>query len=275
MLPNALRRPARLLPVLLSLLLGAGLAACDETDAAAGGGDGPSLLVYCGITMVHPIKAIGRLFEAETGVPVVLSQGGSADLYDSLKTSGVGDLYFPGSLSYRDESLGDGLLGEARRVGFNTAALIVLTGNPKGVPATPAALADPRFKVVIANPQSGSIGRESRRILGVAGLWEAALENTVFLATDSRNLNQALLDGSADVVLNWRATAFFPENRDRVQVLDIDPLLSAPKGLALSLLTFSEHPDLARRFMALAASPEGQAIFRRYGFLDAGGRGME
>jgi len=34
------------------------------------------------------------------------------------------------------------------------------------------------------------------------------------------------------------------------------------------LLTSSKQPDIARRFMALAASEEGQAIFRKHGFLD-------
>jgi molybdate transport system substrate-binding protein len=95
------------------------------------------------------------------------------------------------------------------------------------------------------------------------------------MATDSRNLNQFLLDGAADVILNWRATAFFPENRERLDVLDIDPALARPKELALNLLTFSEHPDLARRFMDLAASERGQAIFRSFGFLDRDGRAGE
>jgi molybdate transport system substrate-binding protein len=36
----------------------------------------------------------------------------------------------------------------------------------------------------------------------------------------------------------------------------------------LSLLASSKQPEVARRFMTLAASEEGQAIFRKHGFLD-------
>jgi molybdate transport system substrate-binding protein len=36
----------------------------------------------------------------------------------------------------------------------------------------------------------------------------------------------------------------------------------------LNLLTFSKNKDLARRFIAYAAGDEGQAIFRKHGFLD-------
>jgi molybdate transport system substrate-binding protein len=44
--------------------------------------------------------------------------------------------------------------------------------------------------------------------------------------------------------------------------------LAKPQPLLLNLLTFSTQPDLARRFMHYAASAEGQAIFRKHGFLD-------
>jgi molybdate transport system substrate-binding protein len=33
-------------------------------------------------------------------------------------------------------------------------------------------------------------------------------------------------------------------------------------------LKSTKQPELAKRFMALAASEEGQAIFRKHGFLD-------
>ena len=36
----------------------------------------------------------------------------------------------------------------------------------------------------------------------------------------------------------------------------------------MNLLTFSKHPELALKFMDYAASEEGQAVFRAYGFLD-------
>ena len=51
-------------------------------------------------------------------------------------------------------------------------------------------------------------------------------------------------------------------------MLDLDPALAKPQPLLLNLLTFSTQPDLARRFMHYAASAEGQAIFRKHGFLD-------
>ena len=53
-----------------------------------------------------------------------------------------------------------------------------------------------------------------------------------------------------------------------MDVIDLDPEQAKPKKLLLNLLSFSKHPEIARRFMEVAASEQGQAIMRKYGFLD-------
>lgn len=231
------------------------------------------ILIYCGITMVKPVKELAGLFEARTGVKVTISQGGSEDLYEALKLARIGDIYFPGSTSYRQDHLSEGLLGEAVPVGHNVASLMVAKGNPKRVKADIRELLRTDITMVVCNPETGSIGNETQRILDRVGLTREVLNRSAFFATDSRNLTQALKSGQVDVTLNWRATAFFPENRDAVEIIDLDPALTQPSKLELNLLTFSKLPDAARGFMALAASEEGQAIFRKHGFLDASLRG--
>lgn len=231
------------------------------------------LLIYCGITMVKPIKELASLFESRTGFRMTISQGGSEDLYEALKLARIGDLYFPGSDSYRRQYLPEGLLGEAAAVGYNVASLMVAKGNPKRVKPDLHELLRRDLSMVVCNPETGSIGAETKRILDRAGLTKDVLTRAAFLATDSRNLVQAIKAQQADVTLNWRATAFFPENRDGVEVIDLDPAISQPSKLELNLLTFSRQAEQARQFMALAVSAEGQGVFRKHGFLDATQRG--
>jgi molybdate transport system substrate-binding protein len=228
------------------------------------------LLIYCGITMVKPVKEIASLFENRNHIKITISQGGSEDLYAALKLARKGDIYFPGAASYRQQYFPEGLLGDMVPVGYNVASLMVAKGNPKRVKAELAELLRPDLSAVICDPETGSIGNETKKILEHAGMLKAIMDRSTFLATDSRNLMQAMKTGQADVVVNWRATAFFPENRDIVDVLDLDPAVSRPSRLELNLLTFSKQAEEARKFMALAASAEGQAIFRKHGFLDAG-----
>ena len=59
------------------------------------------LLFYVGITMVKPVNELAKNFEKANNCTIKILQGGSQDLYDSAKSSQVGDLYLPGSVSYR------------------------------------------------------------------------------------------------------------------------------------------------------------------------------
>ena len=245
------------------------LAGCDPRPAEEARAEPPEMLIYCGITMVHPVKEIAERLEPELGVRLRISQGGSEDLYQSLRTARKGDLYLPGAASYRERHLDEGLLGDFVHVGYNQAALFVAKGNPLGLTSVLDNLTRRDIKVVIGDPDSGSIGRESKRILVDAGVYQRVRDNLVYLSTDSRNLNYALQKGDADIIINWRATAFFDENRDHISVIDLPRELARPRKLLLNLLNFSIYPDKARRFMQFAASEEGQAIFRRHGFLDA------
>jgi molybdate transport system substrate-binding protein len=226
------------------------------------------LLIYCGITMVKPISEIARIIEKKENIKIHISQGGSQDLYDSLKISQKGDIYFPGSASYREKNLTDGLLKDAQLVGYNQAALMVQKNNPKQITGDVHQLLRQDLLVAICNPESGSVGRETKKILDRLGIYKQVVENTAILNADSRTLNNSLKNKKADVTINWRATAFFKSNIDFIDVINLSPEVAIPKKLQLNLLSFSEHPEIAKRFMNYTASAEGQSIFRKYGFLD-------
>ena len=226
------------------------------------------MLIYCGITMVRPMTEIAQAFEKKEGVKVSLAQGGSEDLYQSAKKSGVGDLYLPGEPSYRDQYLHEGLLGEFQNVGYNQMAIMVAKGNPKKIKGDPRELLRKDLVVSIGNATSGSVGKETKDILDELKIYQKVVAAAVFLAPDSRGLNNALKRGEVDAVMNWRATGFFADNVGVLEVVDLDPKLAKPQALLLNLLTFSKRKELARRFIAFSAGDEGQAVFRKYGFLD-------
>lgn len=225
-------------------------------------------LLYCGITMVRPMTEIAQLFEKRENIRIAIAQGGSEDLFQSAKKSGVGDWYLPGEPSYREKHLAEGLFGEYVVVGHNQMALMVAKGNPKNVKADPQELLRKDLVAILGNAESGSVGQESKHILDAVGIYPKVIRIAAFLAPDSRSLVNAMKKGEADVTLNWRATAFFPDNAAKLDVVDLDPKIAQPQPLLLIQLKSTSSPELARRFMALAAGDEGQAIFRKYGFLD-------
>jgi molybdate transport system substrate-binding protein len=223
------------------------------------------ILIYCGITMIKPISVIAAHIEKRENIKISIIKGGSGNLLRSIKFNRQGDLYLPGSESYIRQAMAEGLISKSVHVGYNKAAMMVREGNPKGIQQSLEALKSPNLYVVIGNPDSGSIGKETRKILISAQMYEDAMQNARELTTDSKRLIEVLKDGEADLVINWYATATWSENADLIDALPIDGRYANKKRLVLGLLTSSKHPEIASRFMDFATSDEGRRIFDHYG----------
>lgn len=226
------------------------------------------LLFYIGITMIKPVTVLAKNFEKKHNCNIKIFQGGSQDLYDSLKMSSKGDIYLPGSVYYRNKNLKDGLLLDGKFVGYNKIAMVVKKGNPKNIKADLNELTNEKLRVVLGNERSGSIGNATKKVLEKFGNYEDAILNTIFLAPDSRNLTKSIVENNADVVLNWYATTFWKDNKNKVEPLVIDEKYAKKAKLVFNLLKSSKNVDLAKKFMQYAASKEGREIFHQYGFLD-------
>lgn len=223
------------------------------------------LLVYCGITMIKPMSEIAALIEAEEKCKITITKGGSGNLLKAIKVNQVGDLYLPGSESYIKTGQKEGWVTDTVFVGHNKAALMVQKGNPKQIPEDLLSLANPNYYVVIGDAESGSIGRETKRILERREVYADVMANARQLTTDSKDLIKVLREKKADLVINWYATATWLENKAYVTPLPIDSRYATPKKLVIGLLKTTRYPEIAKRFMAYAASDAGRAIFRKYG----------
>jgi len=226
------------------------------------------LLIYCGTTMIKPMSEIARIIEEQENCKITITKGGSGNLLDSIKVNQVGDLFLPGSDSYITTATEEDLVSETVLVGYNKAAMMVQVRNPKNITADLNNLASPDYYVVIGNPNSGSIGRETQKILEKKGIFEAVQANARQLTTDSKDLALVLNNKEADLVINWYAVSTWPENEGQIDALPIDEEFASTKKLVLGLLKTSKHPDIARKFMEYAASEEGQEIFNKYGLDD-------
>ena len=226
-----------------------------------------TLLIYCGITMIAPMTEIADIIEKQEHCTIRITKGGSGNLLKSIVYNQTGDLYLPGSERYYQMIDEDhpGLTPERVFVGENKAVLLVAKGNPKQFTSDLTRLTDPGTGVIIGDPESGSIGKEAEAILKRAGIFDEVISNTMILATDSKDILKAVKNGQADVGINWYATSTWDDNATFVDVVEIAPALSQSKQLILSMLSFTEHPEICRAFMELAASDQGHDIFRKHG----------
>ena len=226
------------------------------------------LLVYCGITMIKPMADIAKIIEEQEDCKIIITKGGSGNLLKSLKINKVGDLYLPGSDSYIKTCLEENLVSDTVFVGYNKAAIMVQKGNPKQITADLNNLTKKDYYVVICNPNTGSIGKETKKILERKGIFEEVQANASELTTDSKRLFAVLKEKNADIVINWYACSVWEENEPYVDVLNIDEKFAKKKKLVLGLLKTSKYPEIARKFMEYAASDKGRELFKKYGLYN-------
>lgn len=254
--------------LLFALLLSIGLRAeILATEPQVSVDKRPDLIIYSGITMIHPLKVLADAFEKEHHVNIQINQGASGFLFETINKRRSGDIYFPGSDSYRKLGEKDGIITDHVFVGFNRVALVVPKGNPKKLTNDLNQLTRPDLSVVLSSPTSGAIGKAGDKILKQAGIAQKVYKNVTYFTTDSHRLAYALKSGQADVVINWYAVTKWPENRNFMTAIPLAPKNQTIKKLELNLLSFSKHPKLAKQFMHYAASREGVKVFHQYGFF--------
>lgn len=158
-------RPGLILILCIGLISGG----CSKTKEEAA--SEKEILIYCGITMIKPMSEIAAIVEKQENCKIKITKGGSGNLLKSILYNKTGDLYLPGSEKYFNiiETEHKGLVTEKVMVGHNIAVIMVQKGNPKGITADLSNLADNNYGVVIGNPDSGSIGKETKKILQSRG----------------------------------------------------------------------------------------------------------
>ncbi len=224
------------------------------------------LLIYCGITMSQPVSEIAKIIEEQEHCKIEISVGGSGNLYKAITVNQIGDLYLPGSKSYVTKGFEDGIITDTAFVGTNRAVIMLKKGNPKNIKADLESLTNPDYRVIIGEPSSGSIGKETKKILDKKGIFEQVSNNAVYMTSDSKDLIPAIKNDEADIIINWYATSTRSKNNDIVDVIEIGEEYAKPKELYLSLLKYSKYPETAKKIMDYAKSEKGKAIFKKYGF---------
>ena len=226
------------------------------------------ILIYSGTTMLKPLLEIRDLIEARENCRIKITYGGSGHLLKSVEVNRLGDIFFPGNDSYIKDLVEKGVVKESILVGYNQVGLFVQPGNPKQISSDLHNLLNKQFRVVIGSAEAGSIGGETEKILSRAGIYQEVVDNALFMTTDSKGLAMAIKNKDADLVLNWKAVNYMPRNIGEMKFITISSKHVEKRPLVMGLLTYSRHPELARKIMQLAVSETGQDIFRKYGFVE-------
>ena len=231
----------------------------------AGVGPRP-VMVFAGSASQPPLEEAAAAFEQRTGTPVILHLGGSGTMLSQLRLAGRGDLYIPGSPDFLELAREQQLVeGEATILAYLVPAIIVAKGNPLQIRGLED-LARPGLRVGLADPEGVCVGLYAVELLLANELAERVRPNLRGQVESCARAAALIPLGMVDAVLGWREFAAW--NPAAMVAVPLRPE-QIPR---LAFIPAVQVRDAGNRagaaaFTAFLASPEGAAIFRKWGYL--------
>lgn len=245
--------------------LGLGVALLALVLPACGDEESPrELTVFAASSLGAAFEELGAAFEAEhVGVTVTFNLGPSDGLAAQIASEGTADVFASASQTWMDTVAADP--GVQDRVNFATNELVIVTppDDPAGV-ASIEDLAMPGVQIVLA-AEGVPVGDYAREALANAGVADAVLANVVSNEEDSASVVAKVTAGEADAAIVYTSDVSVAAATDLRAVeipADVNVLASYP----IATVAETDQSDLARAFVDLVTSDEGQAILLRYGF---------
>jgi molybdate transport system substrate-binding protein len=267
-------RPAllRMSLVAFALVLGA----CERTDpvaasaSASAGAAQPEneVVVFAAASLKEPFGALAGAFERAHHVEVTFNFAGTQELRTQIEHGAPVDVFASADQKHMSELVRARKASGPALFARNEPVLVV----SKELMGELAAFAElPRARRIVLGAPDVPIGRYSLQILDNASKtlgsdFRARVEARV--VSRELNVRQVLAKvtlGEADAAIVYRTDA--ATAKGAVGVVGIPPELNVLAEYPIAVLEGAPHPRLARAWVALVLSVEGQAALAKAGFM--------
>ncbi len=215
-------------------------------------------------------KEIVADFEKKTGNTVKLSLGSSGNVYSQLSNGAPFDVFFSADIGYPKKLEEAGLAEPGTLYMYAVGRIVVWV--PKGSPIDVGtlgmkALQHPSVKkIAIANPKHAPYGRAAVAAMEHFKVYDEVKDKLV-LGENISQTAQFIQTGGADIGIIALSLAVAPAMKEAGSYWEV-PLEAYPKlEQGAVVLKTAKDPKAARAFLGYIKSPEGIAVFRRYGFF--------
>jgi molybdate transport system substrate-binding protein len=255
---------------------GAGTQDPAQAATAVGPAQGnTTLTVLAAASLTESFGEMGKLFEARNpGVKVAFSFAGSQQLAQQLGQGAPGDVFASASPKYMDAAVQSGRVSKGAGKTFVQNRLVVIypRDNPAGLNELQD-LAKPGLKLDLAD-KSVPVGQYSLDFLDKAvkdSSFDPAFKNNVLknVVSYEDNVKSVLTKvslGEADAGIVY-VTDITPDAAGKIMKIDIPDALNTVATYPIAPISDSKNAALAKAFVDLVLSPDGQAIMTRYGFI--------
>ena len=242
------RRSMSALPTLLLVLP---LAACGgDSDAE------PELTVLAASSLTDVYQELAPGFEEDNQAEVSFSFGSSTDLAEQAADGAPGDVLSTADETSMKAAEDAGVTGEVVEFATNVMVIVTPAGNPAGIER----LDDLEGATWVRCADEVPCGRVAGAVLEVNGV----SAEPASLEEDVRSTLDKVVSGEADAGLVYASDAVAAG--DDVETVEIPGAEEELTTYFTTTLEQSEDADLARAWVDLATSEDGQAALTEAGF---------
>jgi molybdate transport system substrate-binding protein len=264
------------LAALISVLAVVGLTGCGQGSgggSAGATGEG-TLTILAASSLTDAFGELGKTFEEQNeGVLVKQSFGASSDLLAQIQQGAPADVFASASEEEMDTAVKDGFVEGTPQVFVkNREVVMVPRDNPADIESLrDVARADVKLVLAQRDVPAADYAVE---ILGKANarygddFEKDVLSNVVSRESDVRASVNRVVVGDADATLGY-ASDYTPDIRDRVRVVPIPPDLNIIATYPIAPLEEAKSPELAKEWVELVTSKEGQRVLEKWHFEPA------
>ena len=237
--------------------------------------------VIAAFQAANPGIAVGLI----TLPPGLLLDGilGGGVTYQGQGYAGLPDVYASVNLGHLKKLKESGLMDRYAIYMHNELQIMVAKGNPKKV-AGIKDLARADIRTSMPNPiNEGIMQFYGRKVLERHGLWQhvsggkecfscQTTPNNWFTSVHHRETPDRILAGTSDTGIVWVTEALEAERLGKaVDMVKLPPQdsLRDEVAYAIGALTVGPRQATAARYVAFLATPEAQAAYAKYGFVNA------
>jgi molybdate transport system substrate-binding protein len=256
----------------------AGVAGCGGVSGRENGGGGSpqggTLTVLAASSLIEAFGELANRFEEQNpGVKVRQSFESSSTLLAQIQQGAPADVFASAAEEEMNAAVKDGLVaGEPEVFVKNREIVMVPKDNPANIRRF-RDVAKPDVKLVLAGKDVPAADY-ALEILGKAeseygaDFEEDVLSNVVSRESDVRASVNRVVVGDADATFGY-ASDYTPDIRDRVKVVPIPPDLNIVATYPVAALEDAKSPGLAKKWVELVTSEEGQRVLQKWNFEPA------
>jgi molybdate transport system substrate-binding protein len=261
----SLARPAPLALCLAALFfIVSFVPGCSPKTGGAERSASRAITVAAAANLTDAFAEVGKRFTERTGIEVVFSYGGTADMAKQIENGAPFDLFASADVTSMDRLAEKGLIVPGSRRLFARGRLVLWTPeNGRVILNRVEDLERADVSIIaIAKPEIAPYGKAAVEALNNLDLWPR-VEGKVVYATNVAQAKQFAVSGNADA-------AFIPLSLVKAgegKHIEIESRLHAPLDQAMGIIEASGNKDSARLFGEFVLSEEGQSIMGRFGYV--------